>query len=372
MIMENKDLSLLPASYLTDGKALSDPAGPYADESRLFQGIPGIECTKCGTYYAVFYTGMKTEEAGNFLLLYKSRDPHDFGKAIMAVLPPAPEFVRCYDPCLWIDPSGRLNLFWAQSYGLYDGRMGVWRAVCDDPDADMPVFSPPKRIANGIMMNKPIVTRGGTWLLPCSIWKSSDSELNRLPDERYSNVYRSLDGGSTFELIGHSDYPNRLIDEHMIYERGDGSLVMLIRASDGIGMAESYDGGVTWRGEHDSKLGGPCSRFCVRRLKSGRLLLVNHYKFTGRNNLTAMLSEDDGKSWIGGLLIDARQNVSYPDVCESPDGMINIIYDRERYKDKEILLARVTEDDILEGRLAGVRSELSIIVSKACGKPDEM
>ena len=369
--MQNRDISLKPAVFVTDRAVLDDPSGPYADENRVFQGIPGIECTKKGTYHAVFYTGMETEQAGNFLLVFRADDPHGFGRPYMAVVPADPDNVRCFDPCLWTDPYGRLNLFWAQSYGMYDGRIGVWRAVCSDPDAVIPEFSPPARVANGVMMNKPVALSGGDWLLPCAIWKNPAFDAEYIEDERYSNVYRSSDGGKSFALIGRADYGDRLIDEHMIYERRDGSLVMLIRAAGGIGRAESRDGGATWENERDSGLGGPCSRFCVRRLKSGRLLLVNHYKFTGRNNLTAMLSEDDGETWKGFLTIDGRANVSYPDAVESPDGMINVIYDRERYKDKEILLARITEEDILAGKLTDSRSELRIIVNKASGVKEQ-
>ncbi len=369
--LDRKDMSLIPPTYVTDRAVLDDPAGDYTDENRLFQGIPGIECTPKGTYYMVFYTGGQSENIGNFLLLFRADDPHRFGKPFMAVVPPDREFTRCFDPCLWVDPLGRLNLFWAQSFGNFDGRLGVWRAVCEDPDSETPRFDPPERIANGIMMNKPTVVRGGSWLLPCAIWAPASSELNDIPEEKFTNVYRSDDNGKTFRLYGHADCPRRGIDEHMIYERSDGSLRMLIRTSPGIGESTSYDGGKTWSDGKDSGLGGPDSRFCVRKLKSGRILLVNHYDFRERDHLTAMLSEDDGETWKGFLLLDERARVSYPDAAQSPDGMINIIYDWNRKDDKEILLARVTEEDILAGRLTDSRSELKLLLNKATGTPDK-
>ena len=84
-----------------------------------------------------------------------------------------------------------------------------------------------------------------------------------------------------------------------------------------------------------------------------------------------MLSEDDGETWKGFLLLDERARVSYPDAAQSPDGMINIIYDWNRKDDKEILLARVTEEDILAGRLTDSRSELKLLLNKATGTPDK-
>lgn len=362
----SKDNSLLPAKFITDPAILQDKNDVYADSSRIFQGIPEIEITRGGRTFIIFYTGTENEGNGNFLLLYKSDDGKTFDKALMAIVPPA-ENVRCYDPCPFIDPEGKLNIFWAQSCGNFDGRCGVWRSVCADPDADLLEFTAPVRIANGIMMNKPVILKNGNWLLPCAIW-GYISELNFLPDERYSNVYRSTDNGKTFELIGHCECPRHTCDEHMIYERHDGSLVMLIRCKYGIGVGYSNDGGVTWTTGVDSGLGGPDARFFVRRLASGRLLLVNHVNFTGRNNLTALLSEDDGKTWIGGLLLDERFEVSYPDGVQTEDGFIHIIYDYNRYSDKEIYIAKFTEEDVLAGKLVNSGSELKRLAVKAYGK----
>ena len=121
---------------------------------------------------------------------------------------------------------------------------------------------------------------------------------------------------------------------------------------------------------------GPNSRIHIRRLKSGRILLINHVNPTyqtnpkgwnTRNNLMAMLSEDDGKTWRGGLMLDTRDRVSYPDGTEDDEGYIRIIYDRERFADREILMAVFTEEDILEGRLVSEKSRLKVLVSKASG-----
>jgi hypothetical protein len=159
--------------------------------------------------------------------------------------------------------------------------------------------------------------------------------------------------------------PDRAFDEHSVVERRDGSLWMLVRTKYGIGESVSRDHGFTWEPGRPTPLGGPCARFFIRRLSSGRLLLVNHYKFTGRSHLTALLSEDDGVTWSGGLLLDERPNVSYPDGIQAEDGRIYIIYDRERYKDREILMAVFREEDALAGRCVSKDARLKQLVNRA-------
>jgi hypothetical protein len=80
--------------------------------------------------------------------------------------------------------------------------------------------------------------------------------------------------------------------------------------------------------------------------------------------LTAWLSDDEGRTWQGGLMLDERKGISYPDGFQAPDGTIYISYDRNRATDGEILLARFTEDDILAGRLVGPKSKLKMLISR--------
>ena len=369
---KNKDDALLPA-LLRYEPVKTDPECRFANKNRFFQGVPTVEKTKSGLYFTAFYGGMTGEESGNFVALFVGNNPREgFGEPYLVIEAPTPK-CRTFDPCLWIAPSGKLWLFYAQSYTYIDGRLGVWASVCDDPDAEKPMFSAPRRIANGVMVNKPTCLSNGTWLLCCAIWCDEISSLNDLPEERFSNVYASTDNGQTFSLIGHTDYPDRSTDEPMIVERKDGTLWMLIRGKHGIGQSFSDDGGHTWHDTGFSGIANPCSRFHIRRLKSGRLLLINHKNYnrqdtgdivvgSGRNNLTAMLSDDDGKTWSDGLLLDERDDVSYPDMSEDENGRLTIVYDRERYSAREILMASVTEEDILSGKLVSRNSFLKQVV----------
>lgn len=354
---------------ITDSEQLRQ----YATGKRIWQGIPSIERTAGGRLYAAFYSGGINEQPGNFVVLVRSDDDGATWSEPIACAYRG-ETYRCYDQCLWIDPLGRLWFIWSVA-----PEHCVYASICADPEADTLQWGEVFPIGQDVMLNKPTVLSTGEWLFPIAVWDKdvSVSSPSKTP-EKGAFVYRTADNGKTFQRLGCPQIQARAFDEHMVVELGNGSLMMLTRTLYGIAKAVSYDGGVTWTQGRDSRLGGPCSRFHIRRLASGRLLLVNHYHFTGRNNLTALLSEDDGKTWPYALLLDERDNVSYPDMAEGPDGTMYIIYDRERgaaYDDRtsfqrtledarEILMAKITEADILAGRLVSPGSRLKQIVSK--------
>lgn len=342
------------------------PGPEYAEAARKWQGVPGIERAANGRLWATWYTGGRTEDEENHVVLVTSADDGiTWSQPVLVIDPPGE--VRASDPVLWHDPLGRLWLFWMQTAhcGItFDGRGGVWGIRCDDSGCGEPTWSRPHRVANGIMMNKPTVLSSGEWLLPCAIWSHKGPYRHQHPEEQYSNVVCSRDQGETFQLLGSADVSDRHCDEHMIIERRDGSLWMLVRRKDGIGEAISLDRGRTWQASPGVALAGPCSRFHIRRLQSGRLLLINHFGFTGRSHLTALLSDDDGLTWPHRLLLDERELVTYPDAVEAPDGTIYVVYDRKRVGEGEILLQSFSEADILRGEPSGYLKRQPVIISQ--------
>ncbi|HSG70322.1 MAG TPA: sialidase family protein, partial [Planctomycetaceae bacterium] len=178
--------------------------------------------------------------------------------------------------------------------------------------------------------------------------------------------------GKTWSLRGACNVPekDRQFDEHMFVERKDGSLWLLARTNYGIGESVSTDRGKTWPELKPSVISHPSARFFIRQLNSGNLLLVKHGPIdsrTGRSHLTAFVSTDDGKSWSGGLLLDERGGVSYPDGQQTPDGLIRIIYDFSRTKSRHILLATFREEDALAGKSVSEDVRLRQLVSEASG-----
>lgn len=348
--------------FLQPPQVIADPGSEYAAATRRFQGIPSLARSPNGRLWAVWYGGKTPgEDHNNYVMLVTSGDDGRTWTTEKVVIDPDGEGpVRAFDPELWLDPTGRMWAFWAQAIGHDATIGGVWTITTDNPDDENARWSAPRRLTDGVMMCKPTVLSSGEWCLPASTWRQTDHS---------ARIVVSTDGGQTWQLRGGCNVPKdaRAFDEHIIIQRNDGSLWLLARTRYGIGEAISTDRGVTWTELRPSSIAHPSARFFVTRLRSGSLLLVKHgpiHEPIGRSHLTAFVSKDDGRSWTGGLLLDERKGVSYPDGVESDDGRIYLIYDFDRRGAREILMAVFTEDDVLAGKPSKT-ARLRVLVNKA-------
>ena len=360
----------------------TNPGPEYAAWTRVQQGVSGIERTGYGRLWATWSVGAHGHPAGYVVLLTSRDNGRTWSEPTLVIDPPGN--VSAGDSALWRDPLGRLWLFWTQMYGG-DGRFGVWALVSENPDAESSAWFPPRRIADGKALNKPTVLSTGEWLLTVAVPVGACSvpEMNTtyrlgltpsvikslchdLGDRKGTSVYRSVDQGKTWAWLGQARIPD-VCCEHMIVERRDRSLWMLARTFYGIGQSVSTDGGKTWGQSEPSGIRHPVTRFFLRRLQSGRVLLVRHNppEQLLRSHLTAYLSDDDGRSWTGGLLLDERNGVSYPDGVEAANGTIYIVYDRGRNTDREILMATFTEADVMQTTCVTAVCRLRTIVNRA-------
>ena len=108
------------------------------------------------------------------------------------------------------------------------------------------------------------------------------------------------------------------------------------------------DCGQTWLAGSTTKIVNPGVRFFVRRLASGRLLLINTPDPKRRRGLRAYVSDlKQETSFSAGLELDPRYKVSYPDAVQSLDGLIYAVHDCDRQGMGEILLDVFAEDEIL-------------------------
>jgi BNR repeat-like domain len=346
---------------VADVNVIANPDAAFGDAQRLWQGIPSIERTRGGRLVVAWYSGGPGEGSiENYCLVAISDDQnHSWSPPVLVVQ--GREGVRTGEPLPWLDPKGRLWLFWNEIHPD-KARRGTWAIRCDSPDTPVSRWrwTEPQFIGGGIVLGKPLITRTGEWLLPLDV--RNDSPLAGQIGKNMAGVMVSTDEGTGWSWRGGWQLANDVndFDEHCIVERADGSLWTVIRVKDGLLQSDSTDAGKFWS-VPSPFLTGTRSRAHLRRLNSGRLLLIYHDGpahpgKTGasfrREMLTAFLSDDQGKSWRKKLLLDPRNRVSYPDATQGPDGRIYITYDYCRYNTgcKEILALSLTEDDILANR----------------------
>ncbi len=389
MMRRVADLTLIPPVMNTN------PGPEYGYDQLDYSMTIGIERTPGGRLWAAWVAGEDGPDA--FMVAATSDDDGETWSShprlvIDSQSPDLPFPRSVIVGALWTDPLGRLWFFFDQTMRHVDGRHGLWASVCENPDDDQPEWSKPRRIWHGVMLNKPTVLSTGEWLLPVYLLEHSRGRgkftdlFPELDPHRGAHVFSSKDHGATWERLGKRTFPNPSWHETMIVERRDESLWMTARTTEGIQQSISRDRGHTW--EEPSAMEGvahPEARFHIRRLTSGRLLLVKHGERLdtfdqrvgdrpwnrGRSKLTAWLSEDDGQTWEGGLMLDERDHISYPDGTQGPDGTIYLSYDRERARLGEILMARITEEDILAGELVHPNSRLRMLIHRANHPEDE-
>lgn len=375
-------LLVLPALALAQEQPLAQvilqPGGEFSEFHRTWQGIPGIGRTIGGRLWATWYSGDTGEgDMGNYALVCTSgNEGQNWSKPFVIK---GPDGFRIGDPLPWIDPKGRLWIFYHQVGKTADGMSmrGTFAIRADHPGEEAPTWTAPKLIAEaGILFGKPQILPDGSWLAPYFVngKPSWEAQMNG----KETGVLISKDAGETWTWQGGLSIPQDLrnFSEATLAPRKDGTLVMVIRTNKGLHQSESTDSGKTWS-EAIPMAGFPAvvTRACLTKLQSGAWMLIYHDAAatkTGsfpRQRLTAWLSDDEGRTWPHKLAVDERNSVSYPDAVQGHDGRIFIAWDHGRYEPgaKEILLGSIREEDIRAGKIQAADSFVKRIVNRTVG-----
>lgn len=379
-----------PIPSLKPANILSKPEGEkYQTANRLWQGCPSIAKTKGGRLYAAWFSGgVKEPGYGSFnLVFYSDDDGLTWNENYIVVEADEEHYDHATDINLWIAPDGALYVTYVQCrlldtllpidqiWTFYDGIWGSWVLRCADPDAENPQFEEPVRWCDGFLRNQPTVLSTGEWIAPAYDWLPpvfvETASFLGIGNAKYKYHFRiSDDCGKTWRVVTGPDKPQLIVfDEIMILEGKEGEWHFFARTEWGILHSLSRDRGETWEDTDPAWMPGAGSRFFVRRLSSGNILLV--HSGGGRHSLLAKISTDECKTWSELLVLDDRASVSYPDGMQDDEGNIYIAYDRERYGAREILFAKFTEEDIKAKELVTPTSYTKRLINKLTAEREQ-
>ena len=360
------------------------PDAAHAPGTRRISLVSSIERSpENGRLWATWYASpLPGENHQCYCVLATSADDGNTWREVLVVDPDGDGPIRAFDPELWIAPDGKLRWTWCERFcanseagnawnggrpakGKGNPRLGgedvdrLMMLTLDAENAPAGGAFRPVQIASGVMMCKPTALKDGRWLLPVAEWFQDPS----------SRFVATSNGVDYAELPGGVSLPeaDRKFDEHQVVEHADGRWTCITRTKRGLLESVSADGGKTWAPREPQRFRHTSSRTFFRRLASGNLLFVKHGPLdrdVGRKDLRAYVSDDDGETWKGGLLLDEREGISYPDACQKPDGTIVLTYDHDRTGDQEILFCEFTEADAMAGRDVSGKVKLRRTISR--------
>lgn len=314
---------------------------------RVWQGIPSIGIDAKENLYVAWYSGSKGEGVGNFVTLSISKDKGKTWEHDRLIVNPSYNN-RVFDPCLFSDKYSNLYLAWTKGNlsKLDPERYDTWYSKITLDDNDSLKASFPKRLAAGIMLNKPVTVKSESEMLfPIAYWLFRDS-TNQQPWLYSAKYLRS--SLSVIQKVAFIPVINSLrsYDEHMVVELNTGGYLAMIRCTDGIYFSKSIDGIIWSNVKKLTQLGETTSsRFFLGKSQTGDLILVmNSNKL--RTNMKAFISKDDGQSWNESYLLDNRSNISYPDLVEDKKGNLYIVFDYDRYGKGEISLSIIENNQL--------------------------
>lgn len=364
---------------------------------RVFQGCPQVEISNGGRLWATWFgSNTQAERApfheGQFSVISTSADEGQTWKEVFVFDPSELLGGGASDPMLWKDAQGNVRFIGLRNIdfkGQDEFASSAWEFTMLDPESEHTAWTAPRLLGNkNISVMKPLIFPDGT------IMRSMDDfKLVGKPDKvRIRFLKEGVDGQPIFV----SEFPvdnDAGFAEQMPILRKDGSLFTFYRAKKGQKFAESFNGGKTW------KLGGyypmqfSINTKCIlKTLPSGKVLLVANdvqlreengkrtFYYTDANGkerelkkprtvrtrMTAYLSDDDGKTFPHKILLCDDGQISYPSTTLGKDGAIYLVYDQGRgtIGQHTIFLSRITEEDILAGKLVNGKSFLNNIVSR--------
>ena len=386
-----------PPSLIRINYEGQEPYHKHRINLRIFQGCPQVEISEGGRLWATWFgSNVQAERApyhkDQFSVISTSADGGKTWKEVFVFDPSELLGGSASDPMLWKDPKGNIRFIGLRNIdfqGKDEFATSAWEFTMVDPENEHTAWTAPRLLGNkNLSVMKPLIFPDGT-----TMRSMDDFKLVGSPDKvRIRFLKEDVEGKPIFVSALPVDNDAGFAEQMPII-RKDGSLFTFYRAKKGQKFAESFDGGKTWNlGGYYPMQFSINTKCILKTLPSGRVLLVANdvqmneengrrmYFYTDENGkqrelkkhktartrMTAYLSDDDGKTFPHRMLLCDDGQISYPSATLSKDGSIYIVYDQGRgvIGQHAIFLSKVTEEDILAGKLVHGESFLNNIVSR--------
>jgi hypothetical protein len=335
--------------------------------ARNWQGIASIGKDRLGNLYVAW---LATETCGgecneNYLTVSLSRDKGNSWSHNKLILNVKPEdSTRMKEANFFNDKYGNLYMYWGKqvqkkSVAAKEWAITWYSKIALSNDGNTINYSPPRRIAEGIMLNKLFYSKFSDQIV-FPIARSYEGNYAMHKPFIYMADY-GTENLVNFTKVGAIPLPVAVsqIHEHMVVQLKDSTYLGMARTQNGLYYSKSKDGKIWEDAKKFTVLGATtAARFHLGVLNSGRLILIFNND-TNRSYLTVCLSEDDGLTWPYKLLIDNTKStpggygVSYPDMIETDPGVLNIVYDYLRFPAGTINFIAIKEEDIINNNKSG-------------------
>ncbi len=330
---------------LSDSTIVFEPSeGTYAS-----MRIPALVCTPKGTLLAFCEgrVGTSSDWAEMDLLMRRSTNGGKTWEPYLVIAPRQGKSPTS-NPTPIVDKNGNIHLLYQRDYArayytssVDDGK--TWSPAVDityafeafRPDYDWKVLAPGPGHA--------IQLKNGRLLAPVWLANSEKMEPHRSHFPSCMATIYSDDLGKTWkrgDIVADNSPKIKNPNETMAVELADGMVMLNIRNPTDIhqrAVSYSADGATNWSAiAFDEELFEPVCMASIIRVSGAqggdknRLLFVNpdsrNIAKHPRQNLTAKLSYDEGKSWTVQKVLNPGAS-GYSDLAVAPDGTIYCLYE---------------------------------------------
>ena len=127
----------------------------YNRAKRTCTGVPSIAVSRGGRLWATWFSGTTPGEIiercpNAYVVVSTSGDGGKTWKEVLAIDPDGPGPLKAYDPHPWIDPDGKLWVFFTLPYPL---NKHVWAITAEDGNQASPAWSQPRPVFEGVLLN---------------------------------------------------------------------------------------------------------------------------------------------------------------------------------------------------------------------------